>query len=208
MLKVGITGGIGSGKSIICKVFKQLGIPVYSADQVAKELLLSDETLRSKVLEYFGSSIYSGLGELNTKHLSKIVFKNIKALEKLNSIVHPAVREHFDKWYNKQLSTGSVSVDNPPYVIKEAAILFESNAHRELDLVISIFTPTDIKIRRVMKRDGMKENEVKQRMKSQMSDEEKIKLSDYVIINDDRSLVIPQILKVHENIIRRTNSQG
>jgi len=211
MLKVGITGGIGSGKTIVCKVFEQLGVPVYSADAVARELVANDTRIKLKIKECFGSAIYSESGNLDRKKLAEIVFNDKQALEKLNSIVHPAVRSHFLDWLSGIERAGQEVEKNqsqPPYILKEAAIVFESGAHKDLDAVITVTATDELKIKRVMKRDAITRHEVEQRMKNQMSDEDKIGASDYVINNDDSSLVIPQIIKIHEDIIRRADTRS
>ena len=198
MLKIGITGGIGSGKTIVCRVFEQLGVPVYPADEVARELTVSDEGIKLKIKEHFGSSIYSEYGNLNRKKLAEIVFNNEQALKKLNSIIHPAMRSHFSEWLRNLIN--NTKKPQPPYILKEAAILFESGAYKGVDAVISVTANKELKIKRTMERDGITRKEVEQRMKNQMSDEEKVKMSDYVINNDDSSLVIPQILKIHNKL--------
>ncbi len=201
MLKVGITGGIGSGKTTVCRVFEQLGVPVYKADEVARELTDSDEGIKLKIKEHFGPAIYSEDDRLDRKKLAEIVFNDEQALKKLNSIIHPAMISHFSEWLT------NLSKESPsPYILKEAAILFESGAYKGVDAVISVTANKELKIKRTMERDGITRKEVEQRMKNQMSDEEKAGMSDYVINNDDSSLVIPQILKIHEDIIRRANT--
>jgi len=195
MLKVGITGGIGSGKTIISMVFEQLGVPVYSADSAAKELIASDEQVKQQVVKEFGSGIYSETGTLDRENMAQIVFNDSEALNKLNSIVHPAVRAHFTAWFN---DLGEI-----PYVLKEAAILIETGAYKELDAIIVISADKSLRMQRVMKRDDVEAGDVEQRMKNQMEDEEKLKLADYTIDNNGVVPVIPQILKIHEDIIGR-----
>lgn len=189
MIKVGITGGIGSGKSVVCKIFQQLGILVYSADIEAKKLYDDDE-VRQKVKTIFGDSVIDKHGKLNKKALSEIIFKDNDLREKLNAIIHPAVKEHFSKWLSLH--------EHEKYILKEAAILFESGTNKGLDYVITVSAPSELRIKRTMQRDGIGEEEVKRRIKTQMSEEEKIKRSDFVIVNDETQLLIPQVLKIHQ----------
>lgn len=189
MLKVGITGGIGSGKSVVCKVFEQLSIPVFYADDESKKLITTNTELIAEIKKKIGENIYTKQGELDRKKLSAIVFNDEKALQKLNAITHPAVKKHFLAWVKEQKST--------PYILKEAAILFESKANKDCDFVIAVYAPKEIRIKRVMERDGIGHEAVTARMSKQMSDEEKIKLSDFVIYNDEKQLVVPQVLKLH-----------
>ena len=190
MIKVGITGGIGSGKSIICEVFKQLKVPVYNADVEAKNIINTDIAVQKRIKEKFGPSVFSD-NELNRKKLAEIVFNDSSALTKLNNIVHPVVNLHFQNWLKQQES---------PYILKEAAILFESGTYKNMDYIITVDAPEKLRIERVMKRDGISEAEVKKRMKHQISEEEKIKLSDFIIYNDDRQLVLPQVLDLHKKL--------
>ncbi|MBN2519596.1 MAG: dephospho-CoA kinase [Bacteroidales bacterium] len=191
MIKVGLTGGIGSGKSVISKIFRILDIPVYFADQRAKELMENNEIIKSKLMDIFGKKIYHK-NKLQRKLLSQIIFKDGKLLQKVNSIVHPIVRDDFIEWM--KYKTGY------KYVIEEAAILFETGYYKEFDKIITVIAPVDLRIQRIILRDNTTENEVKQRMKNQWEDEDKIKYSDYIIINDDKELVIPQVLKIHKEL--------
>jgi dephospho-CoA kinase len=188
MIITGITGGIGSGKTTVCKVFEMLGVPVYYADNEAKNLL-SEPSVQSAITNIFGEDILSG-GKVDRKKMAAIVFSDKAKLETLNSIVHPAVIKHFEQWCKKHQSAA--------YVIKEAAILFESGTYKNVHKIISVTAPVDIKIKRVMKRDGSTEEEVRQKINNQMSDEEKIKRSDFVILNDEEHLIIPEVLKIHK----------
>jgi len=195
MLKIGITGGIGSGKTIISKAFKQFGIPVYSADDAAKELLSCNEALKRCVIAEFGSEIYSSSGDLNTKVLADIVFTDRDALTRLNALVHPTVKEDFVKWLEDH--------SDVHYILKEAAILFETGAHKHLDAVIVVHAEEDLRIKRVMERDSVTKEEVLQRMHNQMSQEEKLKLADYKVDNNESSHVLQQILAIHEDIVSK-----
>jgi len=191
MIKVGITGGIGSGKSTVCKVFRVLGIPVFEADSVAKKLLNNDLQIREQLIQLFGASVYLPDGTIDRKYLAGIVFSNSPLLGQLNSIVHPAVRKAFNEWYLTQ---------NAPYIIHEAAILFESGFYKMMDKTITVVTDENERIERVVKRDEITAELVRQRMKNQWSDEEKIKLADFVIGNNDRELIIPQIVEIDKKI--------
>ena len=191
MIKVGITGGIGSGKSTVCKVFKALGIPVFEADVIARQLMNTDKKIRARLVDLFGSNVYLPDQTIDRKFLSGIVFNNPSLLEQLNKIVHPAVRESFEEWYQEQQSA---------YIIHEAAILFESGFYKMMDKTITVVTSENERILRVMKRDGITMELVKERIKNQWSDEERIKLADFVIGNNDDQLIIPQIIEIDKKI--------
>jgi len=191
-LKIGITGGIGSGKSIICQVFHELGVPVYNADEEAKKLVREHPEIKAEIIKTFGADIYSLTGELQRARLSELVFKKPELLKKLNSIVHPKVGQHFLDWAGK--------FENIPYVIKEAAIIFESGSYRHLDKVIMVSAPESLRIKRVLEREFISEEAIRARIKNQLSEEEKIKKSDFIIYNDETRLVIPQILDLHKKI--------
>lgn len=192
MKKVGITGGIGSGKSTVCKVFELLGIPVYYADDEAKKLLDFDVEIKSKLQSIFGNSILNDQGGIDRKKIATIVFNDKQKLEQLNSVIHPAVATHFVNWCKLHSSAS--------FIIKEAAILFESNAYKQVDKIITVVAPLELKIERVIKRDLASREEVLKRIANQMSDEEKIKRSDFVIVNDEQILVIPQVLDILKKI--------
>jgi len=194
MIKVGITGGIGSGKSTVCKVFKTMGIPVFEADLVAKQLMNNDPELRKQLIHLFGSSVYQSDQTIDRKYLAGIVFSNPSLLAKLNEVVHPAVRKTFDDWFLNQ---------NAPYVIHEAAILFESGFYKIMDKTITVVTDELERIDRVIKRDHITVEMVRQRMKNQWNDEQRIKLADFVIGNNDNQLIIPQIIEIDKKL--RTN---
>ena len=190
MLKIGLTGGIGSGKSIIAKVFEQLGIPVFNSDAEAKKLINSDPKISTVIKENFGKNSYGIDGQLDRKRLAEIVFNDEEALHKLNSIVHPAVQLEFLSWLNKHKQA--------PYILKEAAIIFESGSNKGLDKVIAISAPELLRIQRTVKRDNSSPQSVKKRIEKQMSEDEKLKRSDFIIYNDEMQLVLPQVLKLHE----------
>lgn len=192
MLKVGITGGIGSGKSSACKVFELLGIPVYNADIEAKKLLDFNAEVKQRVINEFGKEVINKDGFVDRQKLATLVFNDKDKLKKLNNIIHPAVAKHFEGWSNAHQTF--------PYILKEAAILFESAADKGTDKIISVVAPIELKIKRTMNRDNISEDLVKQRMNNQISDEEKIKRSDFVIYNDEQQLLIPQIIRIHEQL--------
>ena len=194
MIKVGITGGIGTGKTTVCKVFEQLGVSVYYADDESKKLLDSDRELKENIALYFGKEILFPTGIIDRKKLATLVFKDKVKLEKLNSFIHPRVYAHFLKWCDTHVKE--------KYILKEAAILFETALDKQLDKIITVTAPRELKISRVVKRDRVNAEDVLKRMNSQMSDEEKIKLSQFVIYNDEQQLVLPQVLQIHEQLSR------
>jgi dephospho-CoA kinase len=193
MFKVGITGGIGSGKTTICKIFELQNIPVFYADLQAREIMNTDEQLITEVKEVFGADIYTSEGILNRSKLAKLVFNNASLLAELNSTVHPAVFRAFDKWVMQQTA---------PYVIKEAALLFESGSFKDCDATILVKSPYNLKIKRVVDRDSIAEADVVKRMAKQMDDSEKEKLCDYLLQNNEQELLIPQVLKLHHEFLK------
>lgn len=190
-LQVGITGGIGSGKSLVCKIFQSLGVPVYDADSSAKNLMISDPILIDQIKGEFGKEAYHADGSLNRKQISTQAFGEPERLEKLNRLVHPRVAHDYASWISKHEAN--------PYVIKEAALLFEAGSAKALDKVIVVSAPLLLRIKRVLQRDPQRtEEEVKKIISSQMPEEEKVKLADFVITNDESQLLIPQVLKLHQ----------
>ncbi len=192
-LKIGITGGIGSGKTTLSKVFEVLGIPVYYADLEAKRLMNEDEKIKEKIKYHFGKECYLN-GSLNRKYLSELIFNNDNKLSLLNSIVHPAILEDTKIWMQNQTS---------PYALKEAALIFESGSQQQLDYVIGVFTPIHLRIQRVINRDQLSREEVKSRMDKQMDETIKMRLCDFVINNDEQELLIPQVIKIHETLLSK-----
>ncbi len=191
MITVGLTGGIGSGKSLIAEIFKRLNIPVFHADDEAKIILNSDEMVVGQIKKEFGKNIYTSHG-VDRKRLADIVFNDQTALSKINAIIHPQVRQYFIEWKAKQ---------NAKYVIEEAAILFESNAYNELDITINVHADELVRMKRVVERDKTSVEAVKIRMNNQLHDEERIKLADYTIYNDGIQMLLPQVLDIHNKIL-------
>jgi dephospho-CoA kinase len=191
MLKVGVTGGIGSGKSTVCHLFNCLEIPIFNADETGRRLLTEDSGVISQVKNLFGGEIFIH-GKPDRKKIAEIVFINPGKLMELNAIIHPAVRKKFDEWTVEQTS---------PYVIDEAAILFETGLYKQLDFTILVIAPEQLRIKRVMQRDGMDETAIKARMKNQWSDEDKKKITNFVLINDDIQPLMPQVMNIHSTLI-------
>ena len=200
MLKIGITGGIGSGKTIVCEIFKHLEIPVYNADIEAKKILINNDIVRQKLIEYFGDNIYLSSSEINKEFLANIIFNDKTALNKINSIVHPEVWQKFLRFTQNKTSCN--------YVILEAAILIESGFYKNMDYVITVTAPKYIRIQRVVKRDNVQENIIMQRINNQISEKERIKFSDFTIINDDKQLILPQVLNLHNKFILNSVING
>lgn len=200
MLKVGLTGGIGSGKTTIAKIFELLNVPVYYADEASKRLYHTDKDLIAKMKKHFGEDIYTN-DQLNRSKLAAIVFNDPGKLELLNQLVHPPTIRDAEDWMNKQTA---------PYVIKEAALLFESGSAQGLDFIIGVQAPSHYRIKRVMERDGVKREDVINRANRQIDEEIKMRLCDFVIINNDQELVIPQVLELHSKLLKasRTPSGG
>lgn len=192
MLKVGLTGNIGSGKSTLAKVFESLGVSVYKSDQRAKILMNNNIKIKSELVHAFGSKCYQN-HQLNTSYISGVVFDDPNKLTLLNSIVHPYVLEDFDSWSEQQDS---------PYVIKEAAIMFESGSASLLDKVICVTASKDLRLERVIKRDNSTVENIEKRMLMQWPQKKKVQASDFIIINNDESLVLPQVLIVHHELMK------
>lgn len=192
-LQVGVTGGIGSGKSTVARIFSVLGIPVYYADDRAKWLMANDRVLKKQIKDNFGQESYSETGALNRAFLASQVFSDEEKVKTINRLVHPAVKVDFEKWANAQTT---------PYVVKEAALLFETGSYKDLDKVINISSPIRIRISRVLMRDPHRnEKQVNDIINKQLPDEEKNKLADFVIKNTDNKLLIPQVLEIHRQLL-------
>lgn len=192
MLRIGLTGGIGSGKTTVARIFELLGVPVYYADEAAKEIMNTDEALKKQIMEAFGEQSYTG-GQLNRAYISAIVFNDKDKLAFLNSMVHPATIRANKTWMQQQ---------NTPFAIKEAALIFESGSGGDLDFIIGVYAPKALRIHRTMQRDNVSREKVMQRMSNQINEEIKMRLCDFVINNNDQQLIIPQVLEL-DKILRR-----
>jgi len=193
MIKVGITGGIGSGKSLVCQVFERLGIPVYYADEAARKLMEHDPVIRHDLMAWLGEDIYSG-NELDRLKMAGLIFTNPELLQIVNRIVHPRVAADFQNWCE--------SYENKPYVIQESAILFESGAYRFVDFIVLVTAPEDIRLNRVITRNGMTPEKIQAIMKNQWPDNEKTSRSQFILNNDNKSLVLPRILNLHSQLMQ------
>ena len=191
MLKVGITGGIGSGKTVVCQVFETLGIPVFNADIAARHLMENDADLAANIRNLLGESAYTN-GKLNRANVSAIVFSDRRKLVQLDALVHPVTIQYSREWFESQ---------DAPYVIKEAAILFESGSYKDVDVTIGIFSPLELRIQRTMQRSQLSREDVLAIMGRQMNEDEKMKLCNHVITNDDVTAVLPQVLHLHELLL-------
>lgn len=192
---VGITGGIGSGKSTVAKIFSILAIPIYYADERAKWLMAHDPHLKEQIIAAFGQESYSAEGDLNRHFLASHVFADEEKVKLINSLVHPAVRKDFEAWSEAQQS---------PYVLKEAALLFETGSYKELDKIINVSAPLKLRMTRVLLRDPHRnEAQVNAIIDKQLPDEEKNSRADYIIKNTDNKLLIPQVLKIHQDLLNR-----
>jgi len=191
-LKIGITGGIGSGKTFICRLFEALGIPVYNADEEAKRLMNTDIRIKEKLIAQFGEATYKD-GLLDRAFLANMVFSDKDKLELLNGIVHPIVIQEAKDWAERQTTR---------YSLKEAALLFESGSYKELNYTILVTAPIDIRIQRVIERDGTTEQQVRERMNKQLSDEEKLQLADFVIVNDGITPILTQVWTLHQKFLK------
>ncbi len=191
-LSIGLTGGIGSGKSLVADFFKLLGIPVYISDLEAKKLMQTNRLVRENLIDAFGEVVYSDSGELNRSELAKIIFNNGDALKKVNSIVHPQVRLHYKEWLSQHVGAS--------YVIQESAILFDTGLYKNFDKIITVTADKEIRLNRVVERDSCSRESVLERMGKQISEQEKIEKSDFVIYNNTE-LIIPQIITVHNQLL-------
>ena len=188
MIKVGVTGGIGSGKSLVCQIFLRLGVLVYHSDIVARELMETDPAIRASLIRLMGEEIFTGQ-TLNRSVVSAMIFSNRSLLEKVNGIIHPRVAEHFIAWCKVQIKQA--------YVIQESALLFESKAYVMFDKYITVSAPEEVRIKRVVARKDMTVEKVRLIMENQLPEREKTVRSHHVIVNDDVTLVLPQVLKLH-----------
>lgn len=200
VLKVGITGGIGSGKTTVCKLFEQLGVPIYYADDRAKYLMQHEHYLIDLIKQNFGAEVYDNGGVLNRRLLAEKVFNNTEKLALLNSLVHPAVFRDTERFVEQQ------QIKNLPYAMKEAALLVETGSYKSLNKLIVVTAPLELRIQRVAARDGATRDEILARMRNQLPEEEKIKLADYIITNDkDEEHLKQQVLNIHEQLLELRN---
>lgn len=197
MLRIGLTGGIGSGKTTVAQIFEVLGIPVYYADVEAKRLMNTNKELKNSIQKNFGEESYED-GMLNRTYISSVVFNDQYKLELLNSLVHPVTIKDGEAWLNTQTT---------PYAIHEAALVFEAGVNKKMDHVIGVFAPQTIRVKRVMERDKISEEEVLNRMNRQMDEEKKMKLCDFVLINDEQQLLVSQVLELHEKLLVLSNQK-
>lgn len=193
--RVGITGGIGSGKTTVCRIFESLGVPVYDADYWAKWLIVNDPAVKQSIIDIFGPGAYLPDGAYNRSLVAGIVFQEPNKLAALNAAVHPALEQHSRAWHERQAVAGY------PYTLKEAALLIESGSQRYLDSLIVVTAPEDLRIRRVMERDGISEAAVRARLRNQLPEEEKVRLANYLIINDGERLLLPQVWQIHRELL-------
>jgi dephospho-CoA kinase len=192
-LQIGITGGIGSGKSLVCRVFHALGVPVYDADSRAKAVMTTDGILVSRIKKEFGVLSYREDGSVDREYLAGHVFNDSEKLKRLNSLVHPRVGDDFIRWVKEQ---------NSAYVLKEAALLFEAGSNTALNKIIVVSAPEELRIARVLKRDKHRTAEqVKDIIRNQLKDEEKLKMADYIVVNDESKPLIPQVLELHKQFV-------
>ena len=198
MLKIGLTGGIGSGKSTVAQIFEVLGIPVYYADIEAKRLMNEHPELRAAIIKVFGEQAYSAT-ILDRKFISSIVFSDPAKLDKLNSIVHPATKKDGEDWMARQKT---------PYAIHEAALIFEANVNERLDQVIGVSSPMELRIKRVMQRDKVSREEVLKKINRQLDEESKMNKCDAIVVNDEQQLLIPQVVELHKKLIQLSKQKG
>lgn len=197
IIKIGITGGIGTGKSTVCLIFRQLGIPIYDADQRAKWLMTNNKLLKEEIIEHFGNESYLPNGELNRGYLANQVFQDQQKVALLNALVHPKVGQDMKNWANQQKKN---------YVLKEAALMIESGSYKELDKIILVDAPLDIRLKRIQKRDPQRtEQEILGIIAKQMPEEEKRKVADFIVLNDQTQLLIPQVLNLHKQFLTLIN---
>lgn len=198
MIKVGLTGGLGSGKTTVAKIFETLSIPVFYADDEAKKITDTDAHVKAQLQARFGADVYAN-GLLDRPKLAALIFNNAAAIQAVNAIIHPAVAHAFSQWITQQQT---------PYVVQEAAILFETGSYKKFDKIILVSAPKPLRISRVMQRSNWTQKEAEQRMANQWEENQKIPLADFVILNDGSKPLLPQIVAIHEDLIRFANSLG
>lgn len=193
-LKIGVTGGIGAGKSVVCRIFSALGVPVYDADTRARQVMVDDAVLVRQLKGHFGEETYEADGSLNRIYLAATVFADAEKLGLLNSLVHPRVGLDFDKWLSQY--------PRAPYVIKEAALIFEAGSYKGLDAVITVSAPEELRLRRTMIRDEHRSRQqIEEIISKQLQEEERLSRANYKIVNDDKTLIIPQVLRLHKKFL-------
>lgn len=196
---VGLTGGIGSGKTTVAHIFEHLGVPVFEADEISKNIIDTDKSLQRQLRHLLGDSVVNEQGKIDRPLMASIIFGDKQLLAKTNALIHPAVGRNFKSWYLQQKA---------PYIIREAAILFESNTYKDCDKIVVVTAPDDLRIKRVMDRSQLSRKQVLERMENQWPQEQKVEMADYVISNDLEHSVIKQVLQIHEDIIRQTNPRS
>lgn len=192
MIKVGLTGGIGSGKSLVAKIFNKFGVPVYDSDSATKELYITNQELKSELIKYFGDQSYFENGQLNRKYLGELIFNDKNKLDMINKIVHPFVKIDFEEWLIKNKKA--------KYIIKEAAILIESGAYKHVDKVIVVTAPLELRIKRVIERDNTTTEEVEKRMNNQLANEKLLTFADYIVENDEENPLLPQLINIQNQL--------
>jgi dephospho-CoA kinase len=192
MKQIGITGNIGSGKSTVAKIFATLGIPIYDADARAKSVMTENASLKADLIALLGAEAYLTDGNLDRAYIASLVFKNQALLSELNALVHPAVFKDYDDW---------VLVQTAPYILKEAALMYESDSYKKLDKVILVHCPDELRIARTMQRDNSTREAVLERLQKQMPQEEKMAKADYLLNNDESHLLIPQVMQLHQQLL-------
>ena len=198
MLRIGITGGIGSGKTTVARIFEVLGIPVYYADDAAKRLMNEDPLLKQQVIGLFGNEVYEN-GLLNRNKLASLVFNNPERLLQLNKVVHPATIADAENWMRHTEKNAGIKI---PYAIKEAALIFESGAQDNLDFVIGVDSPIELRLQRAMNRDKLTRDAVMLRMEKQMDEMEKMNRCHFIITNNEEQLLIPQVMALHDKFVK------
>ena len=198
VLKLGVTGGIGSGKTSVCRVFRVLGIPVFSADAEAREIMDIDTGIILRINTIAGKNLYSG-GSLDRAELARLIFNNKVLLKKVNSLIHPIVFSRFRDWEKKQ---------NSPYVIIEAAILFESGRAQVVDRIVTVVAPVKERVARIIQRNSLSRKQVMERIRNQMNDNKMIEQSDYVIQNSENDMIIPAVLEIHNDILKSVKTRN
>lgn len=203
MLRIGLTGGIGSGKTTVARIFETLGIPVYYADDAAKRIMQQNIGLQESIIQHFGKEVYPS-GKLNRAYLASVVFGNPQKTALLNSLVHPLIILDAENWMKDPCGDGTT----PSYALKEAALIFESGSEKKLDYVIGVSAPEELRIIRTMKRDGISRPEVLNRMSGQMDESEKLNRCHFVITNNDQHMLIPQVLLLHQKLLELPASKN